>query len=361
MQPCDTSRANQRWSYDETSGSVKGPLGLCLGAPPGPSRAGSRAFQAGCSAGDEGQAWQLGSKALPVYEPVAVYHEVGSSHNLAINEETGIAYVLGSTTCRGGLHMVNISSPADPEFIGCFSHDGYTHDSQCVVYEGPDKRYAGKEICFNFDEDSLTVVDVTNKDSPEMLSRVGYDNSRYTHQGWLDKNSEYLFLNDELDEMGYDASKPKGPSNRTRTMIWDVKSLREPKLVNDFYSTQTTIDHNLYVDGDVVFETNYCAGLRILEFSPSSGSGGVSGKEDGKKPAVPVLKEVGYFDVAPDCSAVEFSGSWSNYPYFKSGVVVVSSMERGLFVLRPKFTGRDDLQASRQEAHRKRVAKGSSG
>jgi len=266
------NRPSQRWKYDASSGALRGPLGLCLGAPPSSSQEGGRAFQAGCSTWDHSQVWDLGSKTLPVYEPVAMYKEVGSSHNVAINEETGIAYILGSTTCRGGLHMVNVSSPAEPDFIGCFASDGYTHDAQCVIYEGPDKRYQGQEMCFNYDEDSLTIVDVTNKHAPTQLSRVGYNNSRYTHQGWLDKKSEFLFLNDELDEMGYDAGKPDGPSNRTRTMIWDVRDLQDPKLVSSFYSRETSIDHNLYVDGDVVFETNYCAGLRILEAVSSNSS-----------------------------------------------------------------------------------------
>lgn len=51
----------------------------------------------------------------------------------------------------------------------------------------------------------------------------------------------------------------------------------------------------------------------------------------------PDIKEVGYFDVAPYCDSPGFQGSWSSYPYFDSGTVVVQSIERGLFVL--KYTG----------------------
>ena len=68
----------------------------------------------------------------------------------------------------------------------------------------------------------------------------------------------------------------------------------------------------------MAYETNYCAGLRILD---------VTKMNEGD------LKEVAYFDVAPDCNSPGFKGSWSNYPYFKSGTIVVSSIERGLFVL----------------------------
>ncbi len=67
-----------------------------------------------------------------------VYDEVSNTHNLDINEDTGFAYLVGTSTCRGGLHMVDIRSPKSPKFAGCFEEDGYTHDSQCVVYDGPD-------------------------------------------------------------------------------------------------------------------------------------------------------------------------------------------------------------------------------
>ena len=76
--------------------------------------------------------------------------------------------------------------------------------------------------------------------------------------------------------------------------------------------------------GNLAYEANYCAGLRILDIS-------------GIKETTPDIKEVGYFDVAPDCDSPGFSGSWSSYPYFESGTIIVSSIERGLFVL--KYTG----------------------
>ena len=77
--------------------------------------------------------------------------------------------------------------------------------------------------------------------------------------------------------------------------------------------------------GNLAYESNYCAGLRILDIS-------------GIKANPPDIKEVGYFDVSPDCDTPGYvMGTWSNYPYFESGTIVVSSIERGLFVL--KYTG----------------------
>jgi choice-of-anchor B domain-containing protein len=248
----------------------------------------------------------------PVLEATAFYGEFGSAHNIAINEETGHAFVIGTTTCRGGLHMVDIRQPVEPVFLGCRSEEGYTHDTQAVVYSEayPDKRFHNQEITFNYNEDSLAIVDVTDTANPLLLSKTSYDKAYYTHQGWLLKDGKHLLLNDELDEV-------EGPNPHTRTMIWNVEDLEHPKLVGNFYAQDKAIDHNLYIKGDLAYLSNYCAGLRVLDVSDINN-----------------VEEVAYFDVDPECDDTVFSGAWSSYVYFESGTIVVSSIERGLFVLK---------------------------
>ncbi|PVE32344.1 regulator, partial [Enterococcus faecalis] len=107
-----------------------------------------------------------------------------------------------------------IQNPASPTNAGCFSSDGYTHDAHCVVYTGPDVQHQGKEICFNSNEDTVTIVDVTNKALPVQLSRTGYAGSGYTHQGWVDESQTYYLQDDELDEMN--------SGHGTRTYVWDI-------------------------------------------------------------------------------------------------------------------------------------------
>jgi hypothetical protein len=50
------------------------------------------------------------------------------------------------------------------------------------------------------------------------------------------------------------------------------------------------------------------------------------------------LLEAAYFDIYPSSNSASFNGAWSNYPYFDSGIVVVSGIEQGLFVLQPNLT-----------------------
>ena len=180
--------------------------------------------------------------SVPVFEfqETAHYSEMGNTHNIVGNEDTGFMYAVGTRTCNSGLHMINVRDPTNPQFSGCFGDDGYVHDAQCVVYDGPDVQFKGREICFCYNEDTLTIVDVENKEKVEMLSRVPYDNSQYTHQGWLIGDQSYLLLNDELDELF-------GPSPNTRSMIWNVDNLSKPVLTGSFYSTEQATDHNLYI------------------------------------------------------------------------------------------------------------------
>ena len=78
--------------------------------------------------------------------------------------------------------MVNVQDPLNPTFEGCFGGDGYVHDAQCLIYRGPDTAYYGRELCFCYNEDDLTILDVDDKANMMIISRTGYNGSMYTHQ-----------------------------------------------------------------------------------------------------------------------------------------------------------------------------------
>ena len=254
------------------------------------------------------------------FSETAHYSGFSDAHNIAINEDSGFAYAVATNTCGSGLHMINIQSPTNPTSAGCFSGDGYTHDAQCVNYMGPDPDHQGAEICFNSNTDTLTIVDVTNKAAPEMLSRTGYTGSGYAHQGWLTDDHTYFVLGDEFDET-------RNPDIRgTTTYLWDVRDLDSPALVGTHVSTTRAIDHNQYVKGKYTYQSNYQAGLRILDVTDIANGN---------------LTEVAFFDMVPDSDSPEsYEGTWGNYPFFDSGIVIVSERKQGLFVLRPNLVDR---------------------
>ena len=250
------------------------------------------------------------------FEPDFLYDGIASAHNIVLNEETGFAYAVGSSgggeTCGGGLHMLDLSEPGLPEFAGCYFDGqsgrrgtGYSHDAQCVVYHGPDEDYRGREICIGSNENALNISDVTDKANPVTVAIQGYPNVAYAHQGWLTEDHRFFYMNDEGDE-------PQGLVEGTRTLIWDVEDLDEPELAAEYIATTPDTDHNLYIRDNLMYQSNYGAGLRILD---------ITNRTD------PV--EIAYFDSSPYGGA-----SWSNYPYFESGVVVMTSTGDGLFIVR---------------------------
>lgn len=251
----------------------------------------------------------------------AHYGRVASVHNIAINEETGFAYAAGSNsggdTCGGGLHMIDLSDPKSPTFAGCYAEagtgrlgTGYTHDVQCVVYRGPDAEHAGREICVASNETAIVVSDVTDKADPATLSTASYPFVGYVHQGWFDEDQRYFYQNDELDELD-------GYASRTRLLVWDLEDLDDPVLAREHLGPTGAVDHNLYVHEGLIYHSNYAFGVRILDISD---------------PSNPV--ERGFFDTVPGHNDTSTDGSWSVYPYFESGLFVVTSRNEGVFVLR---------------------------
>jgi choice-of-anchor B domain-containing protein len=272
------------------------------------------------------------------WQPDTNYPTAFSAHNIAINEETGFAYIVGGNTglvvpdqCLSGLHMVDINDPKNPVFAGCHltgegrgtaagavgvlpeSPVSYIHDTQCVVYRGPDADYTGKELCFNSSEDHMSIVDVTNKLLPTQVALVEYPETAYAHQGWLTADQSFFLMGDELDE--------GSTAERTRTLVFDVRDLDNATFVGSNDGETPAIDHNMYEKNGLFYQSNYAAGLRILDSS-------------GLSPESPTLPQVAFFDGYPANDDPEFVGTWSNYPYFPSGTIAFSGIDEGLFLVK---------------------------
>jgi choice-of-anchor B domain-containing protein len=250
--------------------------------------------------------------------------DLGQSHNIAINEDSATLYVIGAwrgvtapgcADVDGGPIMYDVSDPANPQLAGCYGGDGYTHDIQCVDYHGPDADHAGREICVASNEDTVTVLDATDKGDVQMLARAPYETSAYTHQGWFTEDHGYFLLGDELDEL-------TGSVDQTTTYVWDLTDLDNPVLTGTHGNGNTSIDHNIFIKDGLAYKSNYTSGLRI---------------DDTWKVHQGRLKERGYFDVYPADDSTTFAGTWGNYPYFDSGIVAVTGIEEGLFILKPRI------------------------
>jgi len=283
-----------------------------------------------------------------------VYTGFGQAHNIAINEESGYAYIAGS---RGkGIYAFNISNPLSPTNELEAPNFGYSHDAQIVYYKGPDERYAGKEIYVGSNEDRVIIVDVTNKSNPILISEFKYDenvvdNDQYTHQAWLTQDHKYLLLGDEFDEL-QKGCKDSGYVNcdlvdNVKTYVIDFQDLENPKLDFVYKSDLEGIDHNGYVIDHKFFQASYTNGLRVVDII----------NIDQKS-----FVEIGFFDTHnnnhdnnlikknhhqsasdPDGhdgikgeKIASMTGAWSVYPFFNSENIIISDIISGLFIVKRK-------------------------
>lgn len=253
------------------------------------------------------------------------YNQIHSAHNVVADTDSGCLYIVGASggreTCSSGLHMVDARNPKQPTFAGCYTDNtsvrGYTHDAQCVIYHGPDACYQGHQICVGSNEAEINIADVTDKSSPVPIGRKSYPNVAYAHQGWFDEQHQYFYMGDKADKI-------QGSVAGTRTIVWDLSKLDDSVVVKEYIGQAT--DHNLFIKDDQVYMSNYGSGLRVVDISDRKNS-----------------QEVAFFNSAPvgdneaGTSAMA-SGAWSNYPFFKSGLVVFTSVREGLFIVRVKPT-----------------------
>lgn len=260
---------------------------------------------------------------------------VGRTHNVNVNEELDYMVAIGAQprndTCRSGMIYIDLTDPSNPTSSGCASADGYTHDSECLVYHGPDTRYEGRDICYAYNEDTLTIWDATDKEglnASKIISITSYEGATYTHQGAvLDRDwQEFIVLDDEIDEKNKSGIAGEG---FPITYIFDIRDLENPKQTGIWTANHYGIDHNQYVFDGLAYQSNYGGGLRVLDISsiPDDPTGGG-------------IEEVAFFDVYPEDDhnenggTMDYVGTWSHYAGYPSGHIMVSTIERGVFIVK---------------------------
>ncbi|MEZ4738670.1 MAG: choice-of-anchor B family protein, partial [Flavobacteriales bacterium] len=249
----------------------------------------------------------------------AHYAGFGNSHTIFADKGAPYVYAVGTGTYSGGLHVVNVSNPLAPTFAGAWSSDGYIHENNVILYNGPDAAHVGKRISLNFHinaNDRVSFIDVTDPSDMALIGNTApYPGARLCHQGWVTADQRFLLMNDEGDE-----GSTAGNYN-TRTHIFNIEDLEAPTYAGFFSGPNPSYDHNLYVHQDLVWQANYSSGLHIL---------------DAAQVASATLTLEAWFDTYAANNNKHYDGAWGNYPYFASGVVIVSDYDQGLFILQPR-------------------------
>ena len=256
--------------------------------------------------------------------------ETPTAHNLWID---GTTLYVAAPYGTQAIHAWDVSDPADPSPLGTIhSTDGSAHDIH--VRDG---RVFGSFLPIGGNIGELVIAGAAPGLARNSLTTYP---GAFTHSSWLAADGRHLFVADEV------VNAP--------IRIYDVSNPSAPVLVGRYQPRLGTIPHNFQVrDARTAYLAHYKHGVEVVDVSD---------------PAAPRL--VGFFDTKPGvdadvapgpsglsiASAVAltrdlcerhclasaramasiFAGAWGVH-WTDDGRIVVSDMNRGLFVFR--YTG----------------------
>jgi len=236
---------------------------------------------------------------------------------LALPGAEAFLYVAGSDQNGGAWRAYSLADPATPQLVATAPPGTqYVHDATSLLIS--DARTAqcapGHDPCevyVDFNENSVDLWDVTDKGAPVLLSSTTYSDASYTHSGWPTADQRHIFVHDETEEIF--------GGLRTQIYTMNVEDLLNPFIVASFQGPDTSTDHNGYVKDGFLFVSHYRRGLVVFD-------AGVPEQ----------LREVASFDtfLVPAANSAGTDGAWGVFPFFPSGIVVVSDINNGIFVLR---------------------------
>ncbi len=220
------------------------------------------------------------------------------AHNIYI-DENGIAYIAGSNLNFGGMLFVDVATtPGSPAFIAP-GPARYSHD----VFVRNDTMWSS-----DINEGYFSVVDVSDKLNTVLLSTQNTP-FFFTHNSWLSDDGKTLFTTDEQ------ANAP--------VASYDVSDMSNIQILDEFRPPATVgqgvIPHNTHTLGNYQVVSYYTDGVVVIDATMPDW-----------------LVQVGQYDTYA-ATGTGFFGCWGAYPFLNSGLLLLSDINTGLYVLQPNY------------------------
>ena len=226
-------------------------------------------------------------------------------HNTFVDTLAGKLYACGIFDTKDklsrGLAVYDIkSNPANPKLlwnngtIGNFKIS-YVHD--CYVVR--DTAY------LNCGYQGLVVASFKDPANPVLLGTLTtYKNQGYNHSCYLTEDSKYLVMCDE--------------THGSPVKLVSVAKLDDIQVVSEFSaeSSATQIVHNPIVRGKYNYSSYYFDGLTVHDIS------------NAKAPKLAM-----HYDECSIPDAKSYAGAWGVYPLLPSKRILLSDMQKGIYVL----------------------------
>jgi len=218
-----------------------------------------------------------------------------SPHNIFIDTEMGILYVIEDFNFNPSVRILSLSDPTNPHELstinssngGTDSHDAFAQDSVLYVAEGSSP--------------TIGIFDVSDPTNPFLLSRLPIPAGGYSHQVWVTEDNKYMVTTEET--VGQTVK------------IWDIQDLDNISLMSE-YLGGSQLAHNAYFKDNLIYVSHYESGLKVLDYTDPA-----------------EVTEVGFYDTYPQRESPDFNGAWGVYPFTQNGTTLVSDTQTGLYVL----------------------------
>lgn len=233
-----------------------------------------------------------------------------TAHNLFIDEK-GIGFICGADFGNQGVLIYDLKTdPMNPTLISILD-DFYVHD----VFVIGDTLYTS-----NIGEGEFMAYDVSDPNSPIVLGKHT-TKGMYTHNTWTSGDGDYIFTTDEINGGSIGA--------------YDIQDMSNIEYLDGFkkFPNGVEMPHNVTVKDDILFISYYREGLVIV---------------DAQKPNN--LIELAAYDTDVNLSGANSGGAWGIYPYLSSGRILVSDINKGLFVLDVELEGAAFLEGEITDA-----------
>jgi len=228
----------------------------------------------------------------------------GKAHNIFIDPENKLLYVVGSDTRANGYIVYDLSDPSDPQLIakkslpGGYVHDIFVKDNLAFCSHG----FSG-----------LYIYDVSNPADP--IPKAFSNTGGYNHSSWVLGDDNLLIFAQEVP-----IGLPLGVMDYSKYSSNDlevINSFKAPLLGPE--NTSNT-PHNPYMVGNYAVVSYYEDGVVIFDMT------------DPLEPDT-----VAYYDTFENSIYEGYNGCWGVYPFLPSGNILASDITNGLFILKPTF------------------------
>jgi choice-of-anchor B domain-containing protein len=243
---------------------------------------------------------------------VGTYSGLSSEpHNIFIDTTMALLYIIEDLHIDPSVRIVSLADPTNPVELSTINpsiggkdvHDLFAQDSVLYIAEGIDP--------------SIGFYDVSDPSNPSLLTRLTIPAAGYVHQIWVSEDSRYMVTTEET-------------AGRT-IKLWDIQDIDNIIMLSE-YLGESELTHNAYIHNGYIFDAHYESGLKILDISDPTD-----------------MAEVGYYDTYPASDDPDFYGAWGVYPFFTSGLILISDMQTGLYVF--NFTREEGPQITAQDVN----------